>query len=288
VYRLLRRPRWVLLTVGTVLAMVVMVNLSLWQLRRLDGRKAENRAVSTRTATAPASLDVVLSATSTLDDLGEAPWRRIEVSGTYDLARQVFVNDRSLDGVAGLHVVTPLVLADGRALLVNRGWVPAPATVDAAPSAPDPPSGLVAVLGRVRPTQTRGWIGPRDPVDGTLTRVSRVDIARIGRQVPYALVPAYIELGRADDGTLPRPLPLPALDDGPHLSYAGQWLLFALLAGAGWVALVRRHLKLARQAARRAERAAAVTIAAPSPGDEDRHASSSGAPTTGPSRTTGA
>ena len=287
-YRFLLRPRWVLLTAGIVLAMVVMVNLALWQLRRLDGRKDENRAVATRTAAAPAPLAVVLPSTSTLDDLGDAPWRRVEVSGTYDLARQVFVNDRSLDGVAGLHVVTPLVLADGRALLVNRGWVPAPATVDTAPSAPDPPTGLVTVLGRVRPTQTRGWIGPRDPVDGTLTRVARLDIARVGRQVPYALVPAYIELGRTDDGTLPRPLPLPARDDGPHLSYAGQWLLFTLLAGVGWVALVRRHLALARQAARRAERATALTNAAPPPDDEDRPAPGSVATTTEPSRTTGA
>jgi len=53
--------------------------------------------------------------------------------------------------------------------------------------------------------------------------------------------------------SLPRPVPLPTLDEGPHLSYAGQWLLFTLLAGLGWGALVRRHGKLARQQARKLE-----------------------------------
>ena len=260
-YRFLRRPRWIVFTAATLGVMVAMVNLSLWQLRRLDERKATNREVSTRSALAPAALDTVLPPTASLGNLGAAPWRRVEVSGTYDVAHQVLVNDRSLQGLPGLHVVTPLLLPDGRALLVNRGWIPQAPSVDVAPEAPPPLTGPVTVVGRVRPTQTRGWLGPRDRPTGTLARVARVDVARIGLQVPEPLVPAYVELVRADDGALPRPLPLPDLDEGPHLSYAGQWLLFTILAGAGWVALVRRHAKLARQAARRAELAGERKVA---------------------------
>ena len=263
VYRVLRRPRWILLTLTTLVLMVVMVNLSLWQLRRLHERRTANREVSTRTALPPAALDDVLPPTVTLaGGIGAAQWRRVEATGTYDGAHQVLVNDRSFDGLPGLHVVTPLVLADGRALLVNRGWVPIAPAAGADPVVPEAPAGAVTVIGRLRPTQTRGLLGPRDPATGTLTRLARLDVARIGQQVPNPLVPAYIELAGPDDGSLPRPLPLPALDEGPHLSYAGQWLLFTVLAGGGWVALVRRHAKLVRQQDRRAELTAERTAAA--------------------------
>lgn len=285
-YAFLRRPRWIALTVATVAVMVLMVNLSLWQLNRLSERKASNRAVAANASVPPAPVAEVLPAADTLGDIGDAEWRTVTADGTWDVAHQVLVNDRSFQGFPGLHVVTPLVLADGRALLVNRGWVPAPTTLTAAPEVPDPPRGAVTILGRIRPTQTRGWLGPKDPATGTLARVARVDVARIGAQVPYPLVPAYAELLRADDGSLPRPLALPELDEGPHLSYAGQWLLFTILAGAGWVAVVRRQLKVQRQATRKAELAveaaghdAALSAAAPA-GARGDHPQPAGAATT--------
>lgn len=266
-YGFLRRPRWIVLTALTLVAMVVMVNLSLWQLHRLDQRKAANRAVADNAALPPVGIDEALPPGATLDDIGDAQWRTVSVTGTWDVTHQVLVNDRSFQGFPGLHVVTPLVLADGRALLVNRGWVPASTSVQTPPTAPDPPAGTVTVLGRIRPTQTRGWLGPKDKPTGTLARVARVDVARIGAQVPYPLVPAYAELLASDDGTLPRPLPLPELDEGPHLSYAGQWLLFTILAGVGWVSMVRRQARIQRQARRRAELAAQAEGAAAEPAD---------------------
>lgn len=300
VYGFLRRPRWIALTALTLVLMVLMVNLSLWQVRRLDERKDANRAIRANAALAPAPVDEVLPPTATLADIGDAEWRTVSVTGTYDVAHQVLVNDRSYTGFPGLHVVTPLVLADGRGLLINRGWVPAPTTLGAEPDVPAPPTGTVTVLGRIRPTQTRGWLGPKDKATGTLARVARVDVARIGAQTPYPLLPAYAEVVAADDGsTLPRPLPLPELDEGPHLSYAGQWLLFTILAGVGWVAMVRRQARLQRQAARRAELAAAaastdaaveadtVTAAASGPATGDRPSPGAGAATTGPGGTAG-
>jgi cytochrome oxidase assembly protein ShyY1 len=280
----------VLLTAGVLAAVVVMVNLSLWQLRRLDERRTANREIERSGQLPPAPLGEVLPAGATIDDLGGAPWRRVEVTGRYDVAHQVLVNDRSLGGLPGLHVVTPLVLADGRGLLVNRGWIPIAPVVGEEPVAPDPPPGTVTIVGRVRPTQVRGWLGPTDPPDGNLRRVARLDVSRIARQTPYPLVPAYVELVAADEG-LPRPLPLPTLGDGPHLSYAGQWALFALLAVGGWAALVRRHAALARRAERRAaalaERAALNPDAARPPAAPDRPAPAPAGPTTAPLRTRG-
>jgi cytochrome oxidase assembly protein ShyY1 len=237
--------------------MVVMVNLGIWQLDRLQERRAHNREVTSRTTVATVDVTELFPAGATVDT-APLEWRPVQATGIYDTAHEVAINDRSLDGVAGLHVVTPLVLADGRALLVNRGWIPAPPKVGEAPQIPPPPSGTVTLTGRVRPSQKRGLLGPKDKTTGTLTRLSRVDIPRIAAQTPAPILPVYVEEIRSDDGAIPRPIPLPELDDGPHLSYAGQWFLFTLCAAGGWFALVRRKGKQTRQEARRAELSAAT------------------------------
>ena len=74
-------------------------------------------------------------------------------------------------------------------------------------SAARPPDGTVTVSGWVRPTQTRGALGPSDPDEGRLVTMSRVDIDRIQQQVPYELEPVYLSLLDDLDGDLPIPAP---------------------------------------------------------------------------------
>ena len=105
----------------------------------------------------------------------------------------MLVRNRSYNGSPGYHVLTPLVLPSGDAVIVNRGFVPLETTGDA-PKVPTPPSGVVVVNGRVRSSQKRGHFGPRDPAEGTLTEVARADLARLQQQMPYRLLPVYVEL----------------------------------------------------------------------------------------------
>ena len=64
------------------------------------------------------------------------------------------------------------------------------------------------------------------------------------RDVPYELVPWFIQLQRQTPagGELPVPEPPPQLSEGPHLSYAFQWFAFATIAAVGYVTLVRREV----------------------------------------------
>jgi cytochrome oxidase assembly protein ShyY1 len=39
------------------------------------------------------------------------------------------------------------------------------------------------------------------------------------------------------------PVPLPPLDDGPHLSYAIQWFIFSTIALVGYPLILRRHAR---------------------------------------------
>jgi surfeit locus 1 family protein len=222
---------------------VLMVNLALWQLRRLDETRDLNDRVVERTAAATVPIDSVVNPGSSRASVADVEWRPVTARGRYDPAYQVLIRNRSFQGQPGYHVVTPLRLADGRALLVNRGWIPLGGD-DGAAAPPAPPEGVVTVSGRLRASQRKGRsFSPTDPAEGTLAQLYRVDVPRIGRQTPYGLLPAYIELLATEPATTsPQPalIPRPELDDGPHLSYAGQWLLFSCCAIAGWILVVRR------------------------------------------------
>lgn len=245
-FRFLLKPRWLVLTALVLVLVVVMINLALWQLRRLDERRDTNARIEARQAEQPVAVEPLLQVDEPLAQArGNAEWRTIEATGTYDPTAEVLIRNRSLDGAPGYHVVTPLVLADGNALLVNRGWIPLSGQAGVAPTVPAPPTGQVTVAGRVRGSQERGAIGPIDPAEGTLAQLARVDVARIDEQVPYRLLPAYVELTDQQpvpSQPLPRLLPAPALDDGPHFAYAVQWCIFTVLAVVGWVVLVRRQV----------------------------------------------
>lgn len=216
-----------------VLAVVVAatcVGLGLWQLRRLDERRALNATILDRRSTAPISIDDASSA-------GE-PYRRADAGGTYDVEREVLLYGRSLDGEAGHQVVTPLVLADGSAILVVRGWVPF-AMQTAPVRGAAPPSDEVEVRGSLMPDEGDGSTTP------DTDRVIRVlDVVGIASTLPYDVFPLplrLIEQAPPQPGSLPAPVPMPELSEGPHLSYAIQWFTFAVVTVAGATILLRRH-----------------------------------------------
>jgi len=258
-YRFLLRPKWIVLHIVVLALVVTMINLGLWQLRRLSERQSFNREVRTHLAQDPVPLDSVLTPNA---DAAAVEWRRATVTGTYEAGSQILIRDRSLNGIAGFNVVTPLRLADGSFVVVERGWVPGETT-----AAPAPPTGTVQLEGRLRAGQVRrhSW-EKADPASGVLGTMNRVDIARIDQQVDGTSRPMYLEAvtSNPSDESITA-IPSPELSDGPHLSYTVQWFLFTLAAIAGWVIAVRRHVIGERKAALRAQRAAESASSAPVP-----------------------
>jgi len=240
-YRFLLGPRWVGFHLLVVAAIITMVNLGFWQLRRLDDRQAFNADVEASYDQPPLSLDDVVEelVESTPSDL---EWRPVEVSGTYLPDETVFVVNRSQGGRAGRNVVVPLLLDDGRILLVNRGFVP---LADDPPAVPGTVGSTVEVTGRVRPSQQRGLGQLTDPADGDLVEVQRIDLDRLAPQLPGDVVPFYVDLSSSsppERTPYPEPVAAPRLGEGNHLSYAVQWFVFATAVAIGWVLAVRRSL----------------------------------------------
>jgi surfeit locus 1 family protein len=198
--------------------------LGVWQLGRLRERRATNVTVAAARAAPPVTLPPI---PADPDALAE---HRVVAHGRYDHAREIVVRGDVLQGVPGVRLVTPLLLgANGPALLVDRGFLPAPDAVSVDLQGSEEP-GELTVQGIALPLPA----GPGEPVDhGGRTTWRRLALAELRERLPYPVLPVFIK--QSPDSTLPkfpRREELPPMDDGPHLSYAVQWFLFAGLAVA--------------------------------------------------------
>jgi surfeit locus 1 family protein len=235
------RPKWIVGHLLCLVLVVTFVNLGFWQLRRLDEKRERNDLIHSREASPPASLDDALR-----NGAGEAAYRRVRVEGTWDADDTVLVRSRSLDGNPGYHVLTPLD-AGADTVVVNRGFAPLGGGGDEAVLATVRPTGdrHVRVDGILRPSETRGSFGPKDPANRRLTVVNRIDIPRLQQQIDQPLAPVYLQLqsSQPPPGDVLRMLPLPATDEGPHRSYAVQWFIFATVGAVGWPLLLRKQAR---------------------------------------------
>ncbi len=245
------RGRWLWATIAVAIGALLLCRLGVWQLQRLQQREAANAALLERLSQPPLKL-----AGPGLDPAA-ADMRKGIADGIYDFGQEVILRDQELNGAPGVHLITPLHLAGSpAAVLVDRGWVPAEASAPGQRSAFSQPAGQVEVHGIIHLTETRlNFLSPDDPSPaGPSTRADawfRVNIARIQKQVPYPLLPVFLEegdpnLNGGDVPITPGEGHLPATDieidlsNGPHLSYAIQWFSFAAILVAGYAAFARR------------------------------------------------
>lgn len=213
------------------------VALGVWQLRRLEDRRALNASILRRGASPAVVIERADGGSPLL------PFRSVTAEGTYDTDHEVLVYGRTLDGASGHDVVTPLVLPDGEGVLVVRGWVPfenqaAPVTEAA------PPTDPVRVEGFLVPDEGDGSSLP--DANGV---VRRLDVSGIASSLPYDVYPLAVQLtaqAPPQRSRLPILLPEPELSEGPHLSYVIQWFSFATIAVAGGVILIRRDRRSTR------------------------------------------
>jgi cytochrome oxidase assembly protein ShyY1 len=234
VLALLRQPRWIGLVAITVGLCVLFWWLGSWQFDRHEARSAQNSAVQQSLAEAPASLDDVMPDPSVLAP--EREHRSVTLTGSYLVEAQTL--QRNPRGRSGFAVLTPLELATGGTVLVERGFVPRSLEDPNAPAdSVTPPSGPVEVTVRLRQPQTSsGRVAP----DG---QVFDIDPASYPVPLPAPVYTAYGELEeQSPEPSAGLELPPPAdIGLGPHLLYAIQWWLFIPLALVGLVLLLRRE-----------------------------------------------
>jgi surfeit locus 1 family protein len=215
------RLRFALVTLAAVVVALLTARLGVWQLSRADEKTASQAAIEQQ------SLQPVLEVLPS-DAQPASTWhhRRVHLQGRWSAAHTVYLDNRQMmNGRPGFFVVTPLVLADGRAVLVQRGWLPRDVNertrIDDAPA----PAGDVSVEGRIAPPPARLF-----EFEGADTGRIRqnIGIEAFARETGLRLVPlSVLQTGPADK--LLRNWPAPATGVGKHHGYAFQWFALSSL-----------------------------------------------------------
>lgn len=245
-YDFLRRPWWILSHVLVIVAVLVMIRLGFWQMSRWQGENERKGQIEQGLAEEPVPLEDLLTEVS--GDPTEVPedlrFKRVSVSGTWSAEDEVVIRNRSLNGAPGGWVMTPLVLEDGTAVGVVRGWVPLGLANDGGPvEVAEPPSGEVQVSGVIGLTQEEPGFGAKDPADGILDSLARVNLSRYDEQLEQDLLGVWLTM----DGMSPPPtnevvqtvnveIPTPS----QNFSYMVQWFLFATIFGVGYLLILRK------------------------------------------------
>ena len=198
-----------------------------WQYTRMQEKQALRAQLDAAAALPAAALP------QGVDDWSALRYTKVRLAGHFDARHQILIDNRIDQGRVGYHVVTPLVLDDGRAVLVDRGFIAKGLTRSDVPVVPVA-AGDVDVSGRIVTPARYFELGHPVPAGNVW---QNLDPARFSAVTGVAVLPIVIEQDAADargDG-LARNWPAPDLGIDKHWSYMLQWIAFAGLVAGLWV-----------------------------------------------------
>ncbi len=213
-----------------IIGVIILVNLGFWQLRRLEQRRALNAEIIAGLNAAPVAL------TGEPVNPAELQRRRVTVTGVFDNAENMILQNRPFQGKPGVELLTPLkITGSNQAVIINRGWIPLDQVTPQVRHAYDI-TGEVTITGLAYRNQPQpgGYLVIPDPTlapgETRLDKWFRVDTERISQQLAYPLLPLYVKQSPgADPAEMPRREEDFDLSEGSHLSYAIQWFTFGLV-----------------------------------------------------------
>jgi surfeit locus 1 family protein len=214
------RLRFALIALAALAVALLTARLGVWQLSRAAEKNALQAAIEQQ-ASKPV-LDALPNDTQDTQPVASLHHRRVQLRGRWSSAHTVYLDNRQMNGRPGFFVVTPLVLPDGRAVLVQRGWLPRDVNertrIDDVPA----PTGDVSIDGRIAPPPARlfefegadsGRIRQNLAVDA-FARETGLELAPLSVVQTGPVVPA---------DKLLRDWPAPVSGVAKHHGYAFQW-----------------------------------------------------------------
>ena len=221
--------RWLRYLAFAIVFAVACAGLAWWQLERRSEKVAEIQRIEQNYDAQPAQLGDELDSLTSYRASQE--WQPVEMVGQYEVDQQLLVRNRPRNAQPGFEVLTPLRLGDGSMFIVDRGWLPVESSALAPDSIPDPPTGTVTVVARLKagePTVPSGTTA-----SGVLASIHLPTIQTTLDEPTYTGAYGLVVSESPSVSVMPLPNFRPAIDEGPHLSYAFQWVVFALIGFAG-------------------------------------------------------
>lgn len=237
------RRDWVVLLAALVMAALT-ARLGWWQLDRAAQKTAVQEARDSQGRLPPlAGRDLAREATSATHQW----YRKAAIDGVWLTEHTVYLDNRPMGGRPGFFVITPLLLEDGRAVVVQRGWLPRDATDRTRIAAHRTDAGRVPVAGFIAPSTSRLYeLG--DAATGPIRQnLGLADFARETRLTLLPLVIVQDDAGASSTDGLARHWPQPAADVHKHFGYAFQWFGLSALAITlyVWFQLIRPRRRAA-------------------------------------------
>ena len=230
-FKNLTKPRWIALTAFLLIMIYLFIRLSDWQFDRYNTRIQNNEITTTALSSEPINL-TDLSQVSDLKD-----WQKVSIKGEFMNSDAKLLRRQYLESSLGFWVITPLKLDNDQVILVNRGWIPIAESSTSQQEIPSSQQGDVTIIGYVQTLKdTRS-----EPDDLPLNQINYLNSTNFSSQ---PLSTKYLQLASMTpmDNQVAI-IPLPELSNGPHFSYAIQWILFALMLPIGWYVLLKNENK---------------------------------------------
>ena len=267
-YRFVFTPKWLGFHALTWFVLIpAFIGLGQWQRDLWKDRDHSQAVVLSALAAKPVALDSVAARGRLVTQ--KQQWTMVSAAGRYDTAHEFMVRNRSQNSEPGWYVVTPLVLSDGTAVLVNQGWVSESMTGGATtlPPFPPAPSGTVTVNGSLQPDETTANTRIRDDTANLpVNEIALITPTDLASRVPYSLRDGSIRLTSSvpanTSAAAAAPVPNPTDDNTMYIAYMIQWWTFAVVMPVTWVLLIKREASDLRTAAMEA----AAAGSGPGPG----------------------
>ena len=236
--------RWAPWLALVVLFSIATSLLSWWQFTRREERVELINQVIENYDQAPIKIENLNF--SVINGRSPQEWLPLEVIGTYQPDQSLLVRNRPLSGQAGFLQLVPLILEDGRVLFIERGWLVASSELTSPEINPLPSPTEHELVVRVRagePSLGRDQAETLASIDlqeaaQRLDTDAEVITSFYGRMVSET--PSYT--------SAPVPMPKPSLNEGNHLSYAIQWVLFGIMAFIAFFWAYRNDRRLMAEA----------------------------------------
>jgi len=208
-------------TLAMLVVALVCLKAAFWQLDRGNTKARTLAAYSERLAQGDQTLDALLAQ----DENNHYP---VRVRGEFDNRHNILLDNRTLNGIAGYHLLTPLHSDSGRWVLVNRGWIPRGPDRNVLPEIA-PVTGPVTVAGRTYVYSPRTFVLAEDDLSRPTwpLRVQKVEMGAIAPLLGVELAPFEIRVD--PDATLEQGEQLPrfwqdtVMTPERHRAYAVQW-----------------------------------------------------------------
>jgi len=218
--------RWFGYLAVAIVFAIVCVLLSNWQLARRAEKTHEIALVTDNYDARPVAVETLLPDLDSFDPADE--WRPVVLEGTYLTDDEVLVRNRPRGGQPGFEQLVPFRTTDGSVFVVDRGWLPTGNEQDLPDVVPAAPSGTVTVTVRLRPGEPT--VAGRGAGEGQIATIHLPELAeRTGEPTYTGAYGLLVDESPSPTETRPAAAQRPVADEGAHLSYAFQWLIFGIL-----------------------------------------------------------